>query len=423
MTIAELQRKRTAVIIGYGLEGKATEAFLQRVAPHLKIVIADVSIQPDYLDLQTTGDLVIKTPSLPGHLLYVPYTTATNLFFANVPCPVIGVTGSKGKSTTSALIAAMIRAHGITAHLLGNIGVPALSLLPNDIRASDVVVFEMSSYQTADLDRTPHIAVYTSFFPEHIDHHGSLEAYAEAKARITLTQTPDDVFIFHADDPELARVATKTQARTIPIPETLPFPLPETRLLGEHNHRNIRAAWVAASLVGVTPQEAAQAIHDFEPLPHRLTNIGTYLGITFVDDAIATAPEATIEALKCHPDTTTLFLGGKDRGYQFDDLADFLATTRVKTIILFPKTGVLIRQALERRSPGGYTFFETSSMKDAVAFAYTHTVPGTTCLLSCASPSYSLWKNFEEKGREFTLYVKHFGEHPQRLRTFRIEGR
>jgi UDP-N-acetylmuramoylalanine--D-glutamate ligase len=412
MTIAELQHKHTAVILGYGLEGKATEAFLQRVAPHLKIVIADAAIQPDYLSLQTAGDVVIKTPSLPGHLLHVPYTTATNLFFANVPCPVIGVTGSKGKSTTSSLIAAMIRAHGRTVHLLGNIGIPALSLLPSEIHADDLVVFELSSYQTADLDRAPQIAVYTSFFPEHLDHHGSLEAYAAAKARITLKQTANDSFVFHPDDPELARVASATQARLVPIPESLPFPLPETRLIGTHNLRNIRAAWTAAALVGVTPEEAIRAIHAFEPLPHRLTNIGTYQGITFIDDAIASAPEATIEALKCHPNTTTIFLGGKDRGCSFTALAEALAASRVKTVILFPQTGTAIRAALERRSPGSYLFFETTSMKEAVAFAYAHTEPGTTCLLSCASPSYSLWKSFEEKGREFTLCVQHFGEHP-----------
>lgn len=351
MTIAELRQKHTAVVLGYGLEGKATEAFLQRVAPHLKMVIADASIRPDYLDLQTEGDLVIKTPSLPGHLLHVPYTTATNLFLANVPCPVIGVTGSKGKSTTSSLIAAMTRAHGTKTHLLGNIGTPALSLLPNDIQANDFVVFELSSYQAADLDRAPHIAVYTSFFPDHLDHHGSLEAYAVAKSRITLQQTPDDFFIYHPDDPEPARIAQETRARLVPVPAALPFPLPPTKLVGEHNVRNIRAAWTAAALVGVTPDEAARAIAAFEPLPHRLTNIGTYLGVTFIDDAIATTPEATIEALKCHPNATTLLLGGKDRGYTFERFADYLATTNVKTIILFPETGAKIRAALEKRSP------------------------------------------------------------------------
>lgn len=415
MTVAELQQKHTAVILGYGLEGRATEAFLQRVAPHLKLVIADASMRPDYLDLQTEGDLVIKTPSLPGHLLHVAYTTATNLFLANVPCPVIGVTGSKGKSTTSSLIAAMIRAHGIKTHLLGNIGTPALSLLPNDIQANDIVVFEMSSYQAGDLDRAPHIAVYTSFFPDHLDHHGSLEAYAAAKARITWQQTPNDVFVFHPDNPEIVRVAKHTHARLAPIQATLLFPLPSTKLVGEHNLRNIHAAWTAAALMGVTLEEAARAIAAFEPLPHRLTNIGTYLGITFIDDAIATTPEATIEALKCHPNTTTLFLGGKDRGYTFARFADYLTSTNVKIIVLFPETGAKIRAALEQRSPNAYTFFETRSMKEAVAFAFEHTERGTTCLLSCASPSYSLWKNFEEKGREFTLYVKHFGEYPQQL--------
>lgn len=409
MTIAELRTKHTAVLLGYGKEGRATEQFLRTFVPHLEIIIADANTDPKYLDRQFDGDLVIKTPGLPGSMLSVPYTTSTNLFLANVPCPVIAVTGSKGKSTTSSLIAALLRAHGNTVHLVGNIGEPSIALLLQPLAPTDLVILEVSSYQAADLDRAPQIVVYTSFFPEHLDYHGSLAAYADAKAHLTLLQTPEDVFFYNPSYEELRRIALQTSAQAIPFIQTLPFALPPLHLRGEHNLANIRGAWTVAQAFGVTPTEAQRALAAFQPLPHRLNIVGIYRGITFIDDAIATTPEATIEAIRCFPETQTIFLGGKDRGLSYEALADVMATSDIENIALFPETGGAIRETLERRSPGRYRFFPTASMQDAVQWAYETTDPERVCLLSCASPSYSLWKNFEDKGDQFIAAVKQFG--------------
>ncbi len=409
MTIAELQTKKKIVLLGYGKEGQATERFLQKHVPQAEIIIADQSRDADYLALQTVGDLVIKTPGICKRFLTVPYTTATNLFFANVKKPIVGVTGSKGKSTTSSLIAAMLQAGGKRTRLVGNIGAPALDVADEDDQV-DVYVMELSSYQLDDLERGPEVAVFTSFFPEHLDYHGSLEAYFGAKANIVRKGDTKQVFIYNSQYPELQELVQEAPGTAIPFADSVPFSLEGLRLRGAHNIQNVYGAWTAAQQFGVTPEQAEQAIRDFQPLPHRLTDVGTYRGITFIDDAIATAPEAAIQALQAVSRVETLFLGGTDRGYVFDELAKMIDASGVRNIVLFPDTGANIKAALERHSRRVFAFCETESMKEAVRFAYQHTSAGMTCLLSTASPSYRLWKNFEHKGEEFTRWVKELGK-------------
>ncbi len=408
MTIAELQTKKKIVLLGYGKEGQATERFLQNHAPQAEIVIADQTRDPNYLALQAAGNLVIKTPGIPKRLVTVPYTTATNIFFANVKRPVIGVTGSKGKSTTSSLIAAMLQAGGKRVRLVGNIGSPALDALDEDVLV-DLYVMELSSYQLDDIERAPEVAVFTSFFPEHLDYHGSLEAYFDAKANIVRKGDKNQVFVYSQHYPELQELVAEAPGEAVPFVEDLPFSTEGMRLRGVHNLQNICGAWTVAQRFGVTPQRAEEALKNFTPLPHRLTDIGTFKGITFVDDAIATAPEATIQALQSWPHVETLFLGGTDRGYVFDELAKMIDASDVKNIVLFPDTGAKIKATLEKVSRRSFAWCETESMEEAVRFAFSHTSQGKACLLSTASPSYRLWKNFEEKGDEFTKWVKKLG--------------
>jgi UDP-N-acetylmuramoylalanine--D-glutamate ligase len=409
MTIAELQTKKKIVLLGYGKEGQATERFLRVHAPQAEIIIADQSREAGYLAQQTEGDLVIKTPGISKRFMTVPYTTATNIFFANTQRPIIGVTGSKGKSTTSALIAAFLQAGGIRARLVGNIGLPALEVFDEETEI-DLYVMELSSYQLDDLEYGPKVAVFTSFFPEHLDYHGSLEAYFEAKANIVRKGNKDQVFIYNADYPELQELVADAPGIAVPFVESVPFSLAGLRLRGAHNLQNLYGAWTVAERFGVTPAQAEQAIRDFQPLPHRLTEVGTFRGITFIDDAISTAPEAAIQALQAIPRVETLFLGGTDRGYVFDELARMIDLSDVRNIVLFPDTGLQIKAALERHSRRTFAFLETESMEEAVRFAYEHTSAGMTCLLSTASPSYRLWKNFEHKGEDFTNWVKELGK-------------
>lgn len=414
MKIEELKKHKKILILGYGIEGRVTHEFLKRHVPDSEIGIADQKDGDDYLDKQADYDLVIKSPGIPGRLVTQKHTTATNIFFANVDRPIIGVTGTKGKSTTVSLIDAILREGGLNSRLVGNIGTPMLGELLNEIPEDVVYVCELSSYQLEDIDYSPHISVMLNIFPEHMDHHGSFENYRLAKERILSHVTSDDYFVYNPDYQELEKLAGETKAKAIPFEHELTFSMDEIKLKGEHNKMNIRSAVTVARIMGVKDEEIKNAIKAFETLPHRLEFVGRYKGIDFYDDAISTTPESTIAALNSIDNTETIFLGGMDRGYEFSSLAQKLVSSLVKNIILFPDSGRAIKKAINVKCQElgvkcDFQFLETENMEDAVKFAYKNTSEGMAVLLSCASPSYSLWKNFEEKGDLFKKFVQKHG--------------
>ncbi|MDO8512722.1 MAG: UDP-N-acetylmuramoyl-L-alanine--D-glutamate ligase [bacterium] len=391
------------LLVGYAREGVESEKFLKKHFPKIKLGIADKKFGDDYLAKQNDFDLVIKTAGMPGRLIKIPYTTATNLFFANVDRrKVIGVTGTKGKSTTATLIAWIIEQSGRPVQLLGNIGKPMLHALDKPLVENELVVLELSSYQLEDLQFSPHIAVVTNLFPEHMDYHGDVKKYYHAKKQIITTQTSDDLFVYNADDERLVGWAKKSRAKTEKFVVKLPLKDKEIPLLGEHNKRNVRTAVTVARHLGINDAVIAQAIKTFTPLKHRLQFVGEYHGIKFYDDAISTTPESTIQALETLKKVATIFLGGQDRGYDFSELRKSLKKYGVKNVVLFPDSGEKIIDSAK----GFENVLKTSSMKEAVKFAYKFTKPGEICLLSCASPSYSIWKDFEEKGDLFQEEVK-----------------
>lgn len=405
MTITELQKYPKILLLGYGREGQATERFLKMFVPTAEILIADQASDPEYLSRQKEADLVIKTPAIPKQLVTRTYTTGTNIFFANVGRPVIGVTGSKGKSTTTSLIAAMLKEAGKNVRVVGNIGYAALGFLCEPREEDELYVMELSSYQLDDIRYSPSTAVFVSFFPEHLDYHGSLEAYFRAKSHIATYQQPGDQFFYHPDYPVIAALATQTAAKAIPFCYEAPFSLEGIPLKGAHNIQNILGAITVCASFGVSEEIMERTIRSFEPLPYRLKNIGTYRGITFYDDALATAPEATMFAIHALENIGTIFLGGSDRGYDFTALVQLIRARQIPNLVFFPDTGVKIEGLLRAQ---GYTgrAFRTTSMAEAVGFAYEFTAPGSICLLSTASPSYRLWKNYEEKGDIFAKNVQ-----------------
>jgi UDP-N-acetylmuramoylalanine--D-glutamate ligase len=265
---------------------------------------------------------------------------------------------------------------------------------------------ELSSYQTGDLEYAPHISVITSFFPEHLDYHGSLKNYWQAKANVVARAKKDDILFYHDHYARLRALARRVPCRTIPFAATLPFATKDFRLLGKHNVENMKGCYAVARELGIPDAIIERAMRTFKPLPHRLQNIGEYHGITFWDDAISTTPQSAIAALKTIPRVQTVLLGGQDRGFDFAVLGRQLARHKVKNIVLFPDSGKNILKEIKKIALYSPRIFSTSSMKAAVEFAYRYTPKGTACLLSCASPSYSLWKNFEEKGEEFQKWIR-----------------
>jgi UDP-N-acetylmuramoylalanine--D-glutamate ligase len=392
------------LILGYGKEGQATHIYLQRKSPQATIEIADKKTHPENYEKQEFFDIAVKTPGIPAREAKVPYTSATNIFLSEVRNTIIGVTGSKGKSTTSSLIYAMLKQGKKPVRLLGNIGVPMLGELES-IKKNEILVLELSSYQLEDISFSPHIAVVTNLFPDHMDYHGGFEAYYAAKHNILKFQTSQDYFIYNQHNKQLREWALQTMAKAIPFIED--FEMPEKLpLLGDHNKDNIRAAVTVAELLGVNREAILKAIKKFKPLPHRLEHVGIFSGIDFYDDAISTTPESTIAALRAIPRVETILLGGTDRGYDFTQLEKELHAQGVKNIVLFPESGKKILSSRE-----GFTnILETSSMQEAVEFCYKCTSSSKVCLLSTASPSYSIWKNFEEKGDEFQNWVKQLGD-------------
>ena len=193
----------------------------------------------------------------------------------------------------------------------------------------------------------------------------------------------------------------EVKAEVLPFMKKLPFADGDIPLLGEHNRDNVRAAVTAVKRLGLSDAAIKKGIRSFKALPHRLELVGIFKGVTFYDDAISTTPDSTIMALKALKGVDTILLGGEDRGYNFKELEKTLRKMKVSNLVLFPDTG---RRML--KSKKGFTVLETRSMKEAVRFAYAKTKPGKICLLSCASPSYSLCENFEEKGEEFQKWVK-----------------
>lgn len=412
MKIANLKNKKI-LILGYGIEGHETEKFLRKHLGKSAIIeIGDKALDKDYLIKQKNFDLAIKSPGIHKSKVKIPYTTATNIFFSNAKGIIIGITGTKGKSTTTALIYNILKnAFGDRVHLLGNIthkltnlGKPLLSSI-NDMNKNDqIFVCELSSFQLDDLKKSPNIAVFTSFFPEHMDFHGNVKNYFNAKKNITKFQTKEDFFIYNPRFKELKTLAKQTKAKSIPFNDK--YKIKNTNLVGVHNLENIKIAVTVAKILKIDDDIIKKTIANFNPLPHRLEKIGEYKKIIFYDDAISTTPQSTIAAIKALKNIGIIFLGGQDRGYDFKELAQIIIKYKIPNLVIFPESGKKILELIKYENEKNKSLYfpkilETKLMNKAVKFAFKNAKTGQIVLLSNASPSYSLWKNFEEKAKEF----------------------
>jgi UDP-N-acetylmuramoylalanine--D-glutamate ligase len=402
----KLYGAKHVLILGYGKEGVVSEKYLKKYFPKVKIDVADKTTDKNYLKRQKSFDLAIKTPGINKELLVIPYTTATNLFFSQVKNITIGVTGSKGKSTTASLIYNILKEAGKKVCLVGNIGSPMLEVLLRPIDADEIFVVELSSYQLDDLKYSPRIAVATNLFPEHMDFHGSIEKYYAAKKNIINFQDAKDAFVFNGKNKELKKWSGTANAKDFSTVILGDIKVP---LLGVHNRENTKAAIAVANSLGISKLAIKKGIENFKGLSHRLEFVGEFGKIKFYDDAISTTPESTIAALLALPDTETIFLGGLNRGYDFSQLAIAIDKSGIRNIVFFPDSGGEIEKSLAKKSHKKYLTLHTKDMSAAVEFAFANTKVGKICLLSTASPSYSIWKNFEEKGDIFQGAVKRLG--------------
>lgn len=260
----------------------------------------------------------------------------------------------------------------------------------------NVYVYELSSFQLTNLKKSPHIAVLLNIYQEHLDYYRNFKEYAQAKANITLHQTKNDFLIYNSENKLVSQIAKKSRAKKIPI-------------RGEHYDLDRNAARAVGELFKIPEEKIEKAIKNFKPLPHRLESVGAFKGITFYNDSLATIPEATIAALNILGDKVeTIFLGGFDRNIDFKRLAKRVLQSKIKNIILFPTTGEKIWDKLKDKK--SLKHFFVNSMPKAVKLAYKYTGKGKICLLSCASPSFGLFKDYAERGDLFKKYVKIYGK-------------
>ncbi len=477
MRIEELKDKKI-LIMGMGREGFATARFLKALGLGNALAAADkkafeeytvdeqkflqdgfeLHLGQEYLKNWSNYDVIIKSPGL--SIRQFPeiekaiaggakLTSATNIFFANKLGKVIAVTGSKGKSTTSSLIYALLKAGNIPVDLVGNIGKPALDFLLADMKLPEqeqrekYYVFEISSYQLEDFNSAAEMAVLVSFFPEHMDYHGGEEPYFQAKMNLIshLGELSKVIYNFASEklraeivrrfgttrsdklipfnDGEAIRLAKSAQNDEwcLEVDGKAIISASEVKLKGRHNLENMLAGCAVARELGIEWSVVKGALGAFVGLEHRLELVGKYKGVTFYNDSFSTAPESTqaaLEALGGEAVIGTMIAGGVDRGYKYEGLAKSIVETGVKNLVLFPVTGALIEKAVREYCavgggdvPGIYT---AGNMPEAVEMAYKLSPSESLCLLSCASPSFNLFRNFEERGNLFKNFVREFGK-------------
>lgn len=351
----------------------------------------------------------VKNEAIPGDSMPVPYITPMQLFFRLAKdnnITTVGVTGTKGKSTTTSLTASILEAAGKHVILAGNIGVSPLPAL-SDASKDTIFVLELSSYQLSDMRISPHISACINLYNDHTDWHGSLDSYWEAKYNIMRFAGSDDVFIYNPDFGALKTWAHQASCKTIAIDTSENIDLSGAQLYGAHNVLNALVAREIARQFGIPDGTSLKAIRKFIPLRHRLQTVATKHDVTYIDDGIGMTPESTLASLAAVRSTKgpvgCLMLGGQDRNYDFAELMSTIASYNIPYLVLFPDTEAKMRAAM----PATYSpeIYETRSMKDAVAFAASHVPEGSVVLLSTAAPSYSVWADFEEKGDQFQAAV------------------
>jgi len=408
------------LILGMGREGKSTLKYLNKFNPKLDISTADQKDGPDYLDNLKDFDLIIKSPGIPWKLEKIQeakkaginFTSQTQIFLELFRDQTVGVTGTKGKSTTSSLIYQILKTAGKKVELVGNIGKPVLDYLV-DQGDETIFVYEMSSHQLSDISISPHIAVLLNIYPEHLDYYISVDEYLKAKANIAKFQNESDLFVYNDGFKEFVDLANSTNAIKKPFssqvtPESMRIKLSTNSLLGSHNQSNMVAAIIVARSFGIDDLSIKRGLESFKPLEDRLEIVGKVDGVEFVNDGLATVPQATIAAIKSFKNAKlTLILGGFDRGIDFAVLGEELSKSKnVKNIILIGQTADKIKNELGPDS--GFNIYNLgfSTMDEIVKKAFEVSKPDGVVLLSPSATSFDMFKDYKDRDDHFKKAVK-----------------
>ncbi len=435
------------VILGVGLEGKSTYDFLRRNFPEKKLFMADestgllemypeliedinleINMGEHYLKGIETYDLVIKTPGISFKNVDITkfenkITSQLQLFLTYMECFTIGITGTKGKSTTTSLLYQILKDQGKNVFLLGNIGVPIFDKIEKMNSEESIAVLELSSHNLQYIKKSPNIAVLLNLYKEHLDYYDSFEEYVKAKLNIMKYQNSRDIFLYNYDNPILQNAIFRSEDYAVTLqnrPNTQNavyiknehIYCNDTKIMninikrnlkGVHHLQNIMFVLAICDILHLEMNQVICTIEHFESLEHRMEWVGTINSIEYYNDSIATIPEATIRTIEALERVNTLIVGGKDRGIDLQEFIKFLQNSNIENIICLPKTGEYIYETLKPK--GGQKTYMAKSLEEAVKIAKKVTQKKSICVLSPAASSYGYFKNFEERGNLYKRFV------------------
>jgi len=436
---------KRALVLGLGTSGRSAARFLAERGARVVAaderpgeVLADLDSLPASVELHLGGplpapddfDLVVPSPGIPVHRWHEAHDRVVGdieLSGRHLQVPIAAVTGTNGKSTTVALLEAMLRAAGLRATAAGNLGLPALELVGQPL---DVAVLEVSSFQLESTKTfRPNVAAVLNVSPDHLDRHGDLETYVATKARLLEHQTPDDFAVLNVDDARVRAMAEKTRARIVRVsvrgapPAGDPggrqawidgatavladatglrrIPLDGLRLAGRHNLENVVTALAMVWCLGADVERAAEALASFEGLPHRCEIVAVHDAVTWVDDSKATNVGAAAKALAAFADPVLWIAGGRDKGADFAELAP-VAGRHARCALLVGEAA----EKLERSLDGAVDCERVGTVERAVARAAEIAKPGDVVLLAPACASFDQFESFEARGDAFRQRVQ-----------------
>ena len=433
--LLKIFNNREIAVWGFGREGKSSYTLIRRLFPDKVIVIADLQKEaelyfeerPDagvrlftadkQMDFVSNCDLVIKSPGIAVQQLPVEICSQTQIFMEILRDQIIGVSGTKGKSTTTSLIHHLLLNAGRKSLITGNIGIPAFDIL-DMVTEESLIVYELSAHQLCNLKTSPHIAILLNVFQEHLDYFGDFLSYEKAKFNIALHQQENDTFIHWFDQKIPDGLKFKSSIFSYSLTNETADCIVRNgkvfwggknelkvsmkrRVCGDHNLLNIMAAVAAVLSTGVPFDTIAAGIESFNGLPHRMEYLGELDGVKYYNDSIATIPEACIQALQTLEKVDTLILGGFDRGIDYSILVDYLKENPVRKILLLGKAGRRIQALISLKTGFEGEAYLFNDFDEAVRFAKANTAKGGICLLSPAASSYDEFKNFEHRGDRF----------------------
>lgn len=416
-------RGKSILILGFGREGRSSLAFIRKFLPHAVLGVADGNGDAlagleenykvktysgaNYLDAINDYDLVLKTPGISlkdKEIDLSKITSQTDLFLEEFHERIIGVTGTKGKSTTSTLISHLLKESGRDVFLVGNIGVPVFDVIEK-LTQNSLIVFELSAHQLQFIHRSPHVGILLNVFEEHLDHFGTFEAYRNAKLNI-IRKMGDGDWAVTTD--EFGFEVGDFFGRIISYPYyDFEVDWDSVPLKGTHNVLNVKAALCACGAFGIPADEVIRHLYTFKPLEHRQELVGIFGGVTFYNDSISTIPQAAIAAVETIKNVRFLLLGGYDREIDYTPLTEYLMKNKIEHLLFTGNAGKRMMSMLENAGyQGDMTTY--ANLPEAFSIVQSKAKTGDVCLLSPAAASYDQYKNFEERGKMFKELAEKF---------------